>query len=205
MLCQFGPSVDHSSTLGPFRVNAQTLCFAASLIVILLNIICVMLLFAPRFPKAADKTGQLKTWHGLVVVGDSTVVSTRRHVWTTVAHFCLFAFCMNLTIGVSSYSFFFTLVLAFIVAGLQFYMVCLQPVLVHYFDASQSFMANVALAYCGVAVIPPLIIALIANRLSSRSIVIIGLWLKVCCQIVWPLVSRKYLPSSHCLDDSSWV
>jgi hypothetical protein len=58
-------------------------------------------------------------------------------------------------------------------------MVCLQPVLVHYFGASQSFMANVALAYCGVAVIPPLIIALIANRLSSRSIVIIGLWLKV--------------------------
>ena len=60
----------------------------------------------------------------------------------------------------------------------QFYMVCLQPLLVHVFHASQSLMARVALAYCGVAVIPSLVVGLLAGRLSSRSIILLGMGLK---------------------------
>ncbi len=100
LVCQLGPAFNRSSTLGPLRLNALTLCFAAALLIVLVNVAAIGLFFRPRFPAAAGAGGQPRSWEGRVPVLPGQVVNTRTHVRRTFAHLALATLAMNFSIGV---------------------------------------------------------------------------------------------------------
>ena len=66
-----------------------------------------------------------------------------------------------------------------------FYMVTMQPLLVHTYSFDQTLMSHIQLLYCGLAVIPPLVMYALSRRLSSRTIMIGGGLFKLIGMIVY--------------------
>eukprot|EP00048_Salpingoeca_helianthica_P020129 m.4969 g.4969 ORF g.4969 m.4969 type:complete len:212 (-) comp4420_c0_seq1:702-1337(-) len=86
------------------------------------------------------------------------MLDPRAHVRWCVIFFSLKVLLMNISAGL--------------------YFVTLQPLLVHHFEFGQADMARVTLFYCGLAIIPPLVMAGLANRISSRTMMVWGGFLK---------------------------
>jgi hypothetical protein len=92
-------------------------------------------------------------------------LTTQSHVHFTITLVASIMFVMNVSVG--------------------FYMATFQPILVNVFNYDQAQLSEVAMVYCALALIPPLIVSIIAKKYSSRSIALAGLVFKLLGMVVY--------------------
>lgn len=168
MLADLGPQPgkDKPYHWGQLRVNSYTLVFYTCALIVLGKIFATLMFFKPvraaLHRQDVNAKMEEKPWEGtfeMLEGGRRKVISTKRHVLWCLIFFSAWMFIMNLSVG--------------------FYMVCLHPLLVDKFNYDASDMARASFVICGLAVLPPLIMAAVSKKYSSRTILIAGMALKV--------------------------
>jgi hypothetical protein len=112
------------------------------------------------------------TWDGEVTLEPRVpyfpkTLTTKAHVRYTIVFFSVLVFLMNLSVG--------------------FYMATFQPILVNVYNYDQAQLAEIAFIYCGLAVVPPLIVSIVAKRYTPRSITFFGLLFKLLGMLVYAM------------------
>lgn len=125
-------------------------------------------LVSSTLTSAGGASPSARPWQGrytAYIAGKPVAVDTKAHVRWCLVFFSLKVLLMNVSAGL--------------------YFVTMQPLLVHHFDFDQTAMAHVVLIYCGLAIFPPLIMSGLASRVSSRTIMIWGGFLKLAGMLLY--------------------
>lgn len=162
LLCDYGPNPSDSLVWKHMELNTYTLAFACALLATLIKVIAICVGFKPldRGPQAKARE---PLWEGVVKGRDEHgtihTFDSHSHVRFCLVFFSIVMFVMNLSVG--------------------FYMVSLHPLLVDRFHFGQTDMARVSMVYCALAIVPPLVMAAISKKVSSRTVLIAGMTLKL--------------------------